>query len=668
MFAILPIIEWILLFLLFWNPDRDWRGAFLSATVTGGLILAGFTELLSLFRGLTFFGVVILWSFSLVFSILMYWRLLQQGRRILSLEFISRSKLKISSLILLGGVGFIMATVGVIAVVAPPNTWDSMTYHMSRVVHWMQNQSVAHYPTYNLPQLFHPPFAEFGIMHFQILSGGDRFANLIQWFSAMGSIIGTSLIAKQLGSGERGQVFTAVFCATLPMGILQASSTQNDYAVSFWLVCLTHYVVWGLSEVKPSIHVLLGIGASTGLAVFTKSSGYIYAFPFLMLFFTVELYRRHWQVFRKLSIVVSVFLTINISHYLRNIDLFKTPLGTPDNFTVEYKVEVYSMPTFISNFVKNLSLHSDIIRHLQLQEFVTPLTGKVAKAIELFHGLLGVDLNDPRITDTQYTVPGISLDENTAGNPLQLLLIFIALALALIFISSLKNRQQVLSYAIATIAGFLLLCLLLKIQPYQSRHHLAAFVLFSPVVGFIFEETLNQYLLMAIAALLISMSTPWIFENKFRPIMADSNIFNTARLELYFTNRHHLKAPYFEAVNVIKSTKCQNIGLSLGTGESVGNSYWEYPLWPLLASENVKFNRIQHINPNNVSDQKSDVYPNQNFQSCAIIAVRLDHEKIDQFVINQQVFIPIWSSDPVMVLVAQEIRLDHFESEAELQY
>ncbi|MCL2930746.1 MAG: hypothetical protein MGG11_00090 [Trichodesmium sp. MAG_R03] len=113
-----------------------------------------------------------------------------------------------------------MATIGLIAMVAPPNNWDSMTYHMSRVVHWMQNQSVAHYPTYNLPQLFHPPFAEFTITHLQILSGGDIFANLVKWLSAL-SIIGVSLIAKQLGAKEQGQVFAVVFCATLPMGILK---------------------------------------------------------------------------------------------------------------------------------------------------------------------------------------------------------------------------------------------------------------------------------------------------------------------------------------------------------------------------------------------------------------------------------------------------------------
>jgi hypothetical protein len=90
---------------------------------------------------------------------------------------------------------------------------------------WLR--SVEHYPTSYVPQLYHPPGAEFAIMHFQIISGGDRFANLIQWLSMVGSAIAVSLIAKQLGANLRGQVFAAVFAATLPMGILQGSSTQT---------------------------------------------------------------------------------------------------------------------------------------------------------------------------------------------------------------------------------------------------------------------------------------------------------------------------------------------------------------------------------------------------------------------------------------------------------
>ena len=116
-------------------------------------------------------------------------------------------------------------------------------------------------------------------------------------------------------------------------------------------------------------------------------------------------------------------------------------------------------------------------------------------------------------------------------------------------------------------------------------------------------------------------------------------------------NEHTSRIPYFEAVKIIKSTNCSNIGMSLGTGETVGNRYWEYPLWPLLSDNNVEIKRMQHINPGNISHKKSDIYPYKDFQPCAVIAVRQDDEKIDKLITSEQVFVSIWSSNPVSVLV-----------------
>ena len=57
------------------------------------------------------------------------------------------------------------------------------------------------------------------------------------------SMIGVSLIAKQLGAKQGGQLLASAFCASLPMGILQASSTQNDYTVALWIVCLAYFTL-----------------------------------------------------------------------------------------------------------------------------------------------------------------------------------------------------------------------------------------------------------------------------------------------------------------------------------------------------------------------------------------------------------------------------------------
>ncbi|BAB76819.1 ArnT family glycosyltransferase [Anabaena sp. FACHB-709] len=650
----LVLLSLVILWLIFHNSERDWRSAVLSAAVSWGVLVTISTEVFSLLRIITFGWVLALWLLANLALGWIYYRLVKTGKRTLfSPKLPSITPV---SLVLLGGVAFIIATITIIAIVAPPNNWDSMTYHMARVVHWIQNRSLAHYPTYYSAQLVHPPFAEVVILHLQILSGGDRFANLVQVFSMIGSIIGVSLIAQQLGADKRGQIFATVFCATLPMGILQSSSTQNDYAVCFWLVCLAHFVLLTLPDKNPPTHLVLSIGASCGLAVYTKSSGYIFAFPFMVWLFIWYVNSMRWKMWKSGVIVAAIFFTLNIGHYLRNFDLYGNPISAAE-YSKEYKIEIYSLPTWISNIIRNLSLHTDIVRHLGLQKIIEPLTGKLTKIITIIHGFLGVDMTDSRIThppNSYNGVPGLSFDENVAGNPLHLLLTLIAIAI-FIFHKRLRSNKELLAYVLSLVAGFLLLCWMLKLQPYQSRHHLSLFVLFSAFVGLVFCQVWSRYFVTFLAVILLVTSMQFVFINKFRPIAAENNIFNTSRNELYFTNRPHLINSYFEATNFVKTIQCENIGLSLGTEQTPSARYWEYPFWVLLNNQQQRVIKFGHIlNPTNFTAVKSQVYPHNQFQPCGIIAVRRDEEApVESMIFKNVKYTKKLFSKPVTVLMKE---------------
>ena len=54
------------------------------------------------------------------------------------------------------------------ALIYPPNSPDSLSYHMPRVMHWIQNNNVEYYPTSIPRQLFVSPFSEFVILHLQL--------------------------------------------------------------------------------------------------------------------------------------------------------------------------------------------------------------------------------------------------------------------------------------------------------------------------------------------------------------------------------------------------------------------------------------------------------------------------------------------------------------------
>lgn len=638
-FGLIPLVSLGLLFLIFKQIDKCWRTAILSAAVVWGSVVALSTEILSLFELLTFEWVFGLWLVADILWLIIYLKLNSVKPDIRSND---RSQLSSFLLWLLGGVSLIFAAVGLIAIVSPPNNWDSMTYHMSRVAHWMQNRSVEHYPTSYVPQLFHPPGAEFAIMHFQIISGGDRFANLIQWLSMVGSAIAVSLIAKQLGANLRGQVFAAVFAATLPMGILQGSSTQNDYAVCFWVVC---FVSCGLAGMSAGITLsnTLKIGANLGLALLTKTTAYIFSLPFIIWFIIVGIKRFHQKMLPPILMIAAVTLILNIGHFWRNYDLFGYLIGAPQDFTKEYKIEIFTLPTFLSNIIRNLAMHTGTS--------ISKINGLIVAVVKLLHKILGILPNDPRITwppGQVYALSTPSFNENNATNPIHFGLIF---ATIMLILNNQKLRQIkiVIVYLTATISTFLLLCLLLKLQPWQSRHHLTIFVLLAPLFGLTISQLSNYKIANYIVVILIFMSLPWIFNNKFRPLLGESNIFNSSRNELYFTSRPKIEFAYNQAVDFVKSQNCTNIGLSFWTKNS-----WEYPLWVLFQQPGKPAPRIEHISTiDPVVEKKLNSEPYKSFIPCAIVyqSTKIDDKQGKEMVVKNQTYVQKFTLEPLSVFL-----------------
>ena len=80
-----------------------------------------------------------------------------------------------------------------------PYNWDSMTYHMPRVFHWLQNGSVAHYATNIGRQVASPVLGAYVNLHVYALAGGnDLFVNLLQSVSYLSSGILVYAIAGKI--------------------------------------------------------------------------------------------------------------------------------------------------------------------------------------------------------------------------------------------------------------------------------------------------------------------------------------------------------------------------------------------------------------------------------------------------------------------------------------
>jgi hypothetical protein len=608
MFLALPLVSWIGLFLVVHAGGHNWRSSILIASIFWGVILVLVTELLSSLDLLTFPWLLALWGLVAITLAVIYGRIPRQTVR--PAQILSFANLERSSVFMLWAVILILGTVGLVALIAPPNTDDSMTYHMARVVHWEQNHSVAHYPTQILRQLVLPPWAEFVILHLQVLSGGDRFANFVQWFSVVGGLFGVSLIAEELGAEIRGQVLSVVVCATLPMAILQASSTQNDAVVAFWLICLVYFLLVMRRRQEWFYPYLAGM--SLGLALLTKATAYLLAPPFLIWLGLHLLRTMRWRAWKPITVMAVTALVLNLGHYIRNIRSFGHPINPGHVDLFDNLNETISASALFSNALRGMALHGVVPS--------SRLTGVVQRVVEVVHQYLNIDLNDPRTTlnSTEFQLVHLNpLHEDTVGNPLHLILIVV---FTFILVTLWRDRKWrvVTIYSICVPIGLLLIAVYLKWAPWIARYHLASFMLWSPVVGLMLATLVKKRVANIVAVLLLVAAVPWVIFNQSRPLVGelargvetDRSIIKRSRISGYFREPGREEA-YSGAAEFVRTQGCSQIGLDIGNNDP------EYPFWMLLKKNADDDVRIEHVNTPSYVRALAQRFPE--FRPCAII-------------------------------------------------
>jgi dolichyl-phosphate-mannose-protein mannosyltransferase len=580
MLLTLPLLTGVLAGLALWRirPGVDWREHVLGAGLVLGLLTVALAEGLSLVQALGPGGVALGWAVCTLAATLLAAAVWRGGPLRPTAWRPNRAEL-IDGALLLGPVMAIALATGLIALVGWPNNSDGMTYHLARIVYWLQQGSVAFYPTNIHRQLYNPPQTEYAQLQAMVLANDERAANLVQWTSMLGCLVGVSLIARRLGAGRRGQLFAVLFCATLPMGILQASSVQNDYGLAFWLVCLTAVLVTGPAK-PPRAAALLAAGAALGLTLLAKGTSFTYAGPLV----AALLLGRAWLGLRRLivsgAVIGGLALLIFLPFLWRTVTLAAvpaTPLATSSSSTSWAGDTVngrLGLTALLSNLVRNLALHLG-----------SPLPGAdaaITQGVTALHGALGVAVDDPRTTykALPFGVPPFAPDEGFAGNTLHLLLIVATLALLATgrrWAARPGGGRSALALALGLLLAFLLFSLLFRWQPFGSRLQLPAFVLWSPLVGSVLVgRVARRWLPVLLALPLVVWSWPFVVENRSHPLLGRSTIWNTERIDQYFHWRRPDQAALIGAVRYVQTSGCRDAGLLLD-----GDDY-DYPLTVML--------------------------------------------------------------------------------------
>jgi hypothetical protein len=666
-FALLPIFAWLFTYLCIYLLSKSgrlysasWRQIFISATVVWGMWTTLLTEVLGLFNQLTRTMLIIGWAILLLITLLIcLWVILKQlpglntgnlknkgisipvyiWRWLFNLvkpDYERESKetppfrdpwiLTVDGIIVLQ-----LVLIFLTGSVYPPSNYDSMTYHLSRILHWEQAQSVGHYATSIDRQVYMPPLAEFGMMQFHLLTGSDQFLFFTQWFSMVVCAIGVMEIVAQFGADRLRQRLAALLAVSIPIGILEASSTQNDwvvaaYLVSFYVFSIAFVKIPSNEIEKSEIHdcqekfllhdekyiLAIWIGLSLGLTLLAKGTAYMLAIPGAF-WVGVELIKHKGQFWKgiRLGVIISILvIVINFGHLARNAFLY----GQPIEPRAEYATEKVTVMTWMSNITRSIAMH--VPRPTGETGLINTMSLSVSGWLRFVHQITGIDPEDPSVTfgtGNVFLEPvGSNTHEDFAGNTIHAVLIISSMVLIIgaeiTGIKKWQNSTIVSLYALTLIAGFLIFNALIKWQIYASRLQLPQFVLWCPIMAIVLFPK-NWRLAWGVVMITALVSFNWTFQNQTRPVHVDALYNNFSHDQMYFLSNMSVYSEYRDITKLVADSNCQKVGLV------IRRNTMEYPFWVMLRNQGFT-GEIEHIQVKNEMAK----YEKLDYKPCAIIS------------------------------------------------
>ena len=584
---LLPII--LLIVYQNYSENKDIFDSFNKSILLFSLLIVFITELLSFFNILNLYGIATSWLLISVVLFIYYFKGNLKDNLFKQIYFrytsLNRTDKGFFILIII-----LFLSLFLQGVLYPPNNWDSLTYHLSRIMYWLGNESVEHYPTHILRHLYQPPFAEYFIMHVNSIQGNDYFANSIQLLFLFFLLFPLNTILKYFGIQRTIRLISFLFVLSIPSVLLQATTTKNDIVVSYFI--LTSILFLMNTYHKPILKNYFFLGVSLGLGMLTKGTFYIFIAPFLLIFilFFIKKYfkAKQWKPFVFGTIAVSLILIINLGYFSRNYHLNGNILNIDETEHKMYSNDNLDFKMLSSNVLKNIGLHMGYPVGSFYEEFILNYH---------YNQEIFIDSPDANYNGSKYKTPyKYETHEDLVPNTLHFLLISLSVFVVFI-IGFYKKNLKIILFVFAILIQFLLFSAYLKWQPWHTRLHIPIFILSSVLFGF-FLQQINKKIVFFLLALSFSLNFVFYFlYNNTRPILTNDLYtkhisINDIRYKKYFSNQPYLYDDYAKIKDKLDGFEYKKIGLQLGD--------WEYPLLNDFYYEHKK---IVTINTNNVSSK-----------------------------------------------------------------
>jgi hypothetical protein len=468
---------------------------------------------------------------------------------------------------------------GLLGAVFPAATPDSMTYHLPRVLYWIDRHTVDHFPTENGRQLESGPWSAFVLTTIHLMSGTDQFDNALQWFSLVLCVVASGWIAKQLlfistrtdkpdlSRSLRAQVMAMALVATLPVAVVQSVTTQNDLNTAWWVVCFTVMTMAWLSH-PDKLSYSIGIGMSLGLGLLTKVTALFYVGPVMVTALLVSLRRsKSFRYFlRHAMIIVLSCLFLNTPQSIRNYMVYGSPVSSRFMKVIQCNKNITISGT-LSTLIRNLALHTD--------SGIVAVTRAYNQLLESAHNLTRRSPSDPDSTYGRVAFQfqrDFSIKDDSAGNMYHLLLILLAGG---ILLRRMRQNGGVILYGAAVGLGFVFFCATIRWQPWHGRFHLPVFVLLMPLVAVALAAATPAWVQRLSLMVVFGYSLFCLDKNQSCPFL-NSQFRQMPREQQMLLRRPYLYTPMVGAASHIVVARCSNVGIKMGWDG------FEYPFWRIL--------------------------------------------------------------------------------------
>jgi hypothetical protein len=604
----------ISLYLIFYTTNQnkteaDWKINVVNSFVIYSIFIVITTEVLGFFHILNrlyfILSYILFWSFLIYIS--------KPNLLTFKIQFQKIKTLVTNNLLISISTLILIIYIFIQGIAYPPNNWDSLTYHLPRIVHWIQNQTIDNFATNITRQLYSPPLSEYYILHFSLLSKNDFYSNSVQLLFLIGVAFSLVILLKLFTKNKTIIILGLIFSITIPEAVLEASSTQNDIIHSFFLLTSLYYGILLSKKINKKNAIFFGV--TSGLCLLSKIIAYLYM-PIIFIYVGISilkmLTRKDYSKQLKLFLgSVLIIILINLPFTYRKIEYSNSFSGTVGNVDKGIVFEKFSPSILLSTSIKNIALHLD-------ENFVGNLGNIIA---EKLHITLKMDLNEKgtNVFDIEFDALNDWKNHEDSQANFILILLFGFTSFLMVYktIKSKKlNKTQLFFFSIITIQ-FLCFCAYIRWEPWNSRVHTPLFyeiIVFSLIV--LSDSSLINKKLFVIPLSIVSFLYAFylITYNYSRPFITEKNLTSSitildSRYKKYFAN--NIKA-YKEFKPFYNTLLKQNKPIIVGYISHIDG--WEYPIIVTnYYNPNVK---VEHILvENNTKVYSKDFNPDFIFSS-----------------------------------------------------